>query len=46
MVEKLSVILKGLKEHDSTLFQSNGLALNQGETCPQIKYKTDQMCGS
>ena len=26
MVEKLNVILKDLKEHDSTLFQSNGLA--------------------
>ena len=29
MVEKLNVILKDLKEHDSTLFQSNGLASNQ-----------------
>ena len=27
MVEKLNVILKDLKEHDFTLFQSNGLAL-------------------
>ena len=25
MVEKLNVILKDVKEHDSTLFQSNGL---------------------
>ena len=31
MVEKLNVILKDLKEHDSTLFQSNGLALKLGE---------------
>ena len=31
MVEKLNVILKDVKEHDSTLFQSNGLALKQGE---------------
>ena len=31
MVEKLNVILKNVKEHDSTLFQSNGFALSQGE---------------
>ena len=31
MVERLNVILKDLKEHDSTLFQFNGLALKQGE---------------
>ena len=31
MVEELNVILRDLKEHDSTLFQSNGLALKQGE---------------
>ena len=31
MVEKLKVLLKDVKEHDSTLFQSNGLALKQGE---------------
>ena len=31
MVEKLNVILKDFKEHDSTLFQSNELALKQGE---------------
>ena len=31
MVEKLNVILKDLKEHHSTLFQSNGLALKKGE---------------
>ena len=31
MVEKLNVILKDLKEHGSTLFQSNKLALIQGE---------------
>ena len=31
MVEKLNVTLKNVKEHDSTLFQSNGLALKQGE---------------
>ena len=31
MVEKLNVILKDVKEHDSTLFQSNGPALKQGE---------------
>ena len=31
MVVKLNVILKDLKEHDSTLFQSNGLALKLGE---------------
>ena len=28
MVEKLNVILKDVKERDSTLFQSNGLAKN------------------
>ena len=32
MVEKLKVVLKDLKEHDSELFQSNGLSLKQGET--------------
>jgi len=31
MVEKLNVILKDVEEHNSTLFQSNGLALKQGE---------------
>ena len=31
MVEKLNVILKNVKEYDFTLFQSNGLALKQGE---------------
>ena len=31
MVEKLNVIWKDVKEHDSTLFQSSGLALKQGE---------------
>ena len=31
MVDKLNVILKDLKEHHSTLFQSIGLALKQGE---------------
>jgi len=31
MMEKLNVILKDVKEHVSTLFQSNGLALKQGE---------------
>ena len=31
MVEKLNVILKDLREHDSTLFQSSGLALKQCE---------------
>ena len=31
MVKKLNVMLKYLKEHDSTLFQFNGLALKQGE---------------
>ena len=31
MVEKLNVILKDVKEHDSTLFQSSGLASKQGE---------------
>ena len=31
LVEKLNVILKNAKEHDSTLFQFNGLALKQGE---------------
>ena len=30
-MEKLNVILKDVKEHDSTLFQSNGLALKQGD---------------
>ena len=41
MVEKLNVILKDLKEHDSTLFQSNGLALKQGDKiCPQLKCKS------
>jgi len=36
MVEKLNVILRDVKEHDSTLFQSNGLALKQGEEFPQF----------
>ena len=31
MEEKLNVKLKDVNEHDSTLFQSNGLALKQGE---------------
>ena len=31
MVEELNVILRDLKQHNSTLFQSNGLALKQGE---------------
>jgi len=31
MVEKLYVILKDIKEHDSTLFQTNCLSLKQGE---------------
>ena len=35
IVEKLNVILKDLKEHNSTLFPSSGLALRQGEKiCP------------
>ena len=44
MMGKLNVILKNLKEVDSTLFQSNGLALKQGEkfvhslNVKQIKY--------
>ena len=31
MMGKLNVILKDLKEHDSTPFQSNGLALKQSK---------------
>ena len=31
MVEKLNVILKNVKEHNFTPFQSSGLALKQGE---------------
>ena len=31
IVEKLNVILKDVKEHDSTLFQSNGLVSKPGE---------------
>ena len=31
MVEKLNVTLENVKEHNFTLFQSNGLALIQGE---------------
>ena len=31
MLGKLKNIVKALKEHDSTLFQSNGLILKQGE---------------
>ena len=31
IVEKLNFILKDFKKNDSTLFQSNGLALKQGE---------------
>ena len=31
MFDKLDVLVKDLKEHDSTLFQPNGLALKQGE---------------
>ena len=30
-VEKLNVIMKDVKEHDFTLYQSNGPALKQGE---------------
>ena len=30
-MKKLNAMLKDLKEHDSTLFQSNGLATKQGE---------------
>lgn len=40
MVEKLNVMLKDVKEHDSTLFQSIGLALKQGENfAPRFKVK-------
>ena len=48
MVEKLNVIMKDLKEHDSTLFQSNRLALKQGEKFVHslLKCKTDQVCRS
>ena len=47
MVEKLNFILKDFKKNDSTLFQSNGLALKQGENFfPQLKCKRDQMCRS
>ena len=31
MLGKLKSVVKALKEHDSTLFQSNGLILKQGE---------------
>ena len=31
MVEKLNIILKDVKQHNFTLFQSNGLTLKQGE---------------
>ena len=31
MFDKLDVMVKDLKEHDSTLFQPNGLTLKQGE---------------
>ena len=31
MFDRLNGILKQLKEHDSTLFQTNGLILKQGE---------------
>ena len=37
MVEKLNVILKDWREHDSTLFQSNGLALKHSLNVKQIK---------
>ena len=48
MVEKLNVIIKDLKEHYSTFFQSNGLALKQGEKFVHslLKCKTDQECSS
>ena len=49
MVEKLNVILIDLKEHDSTLCKSNGLAIKQGEKyVPSLnkKKKTGQMCRS
>ena len=40
MVKKLNVMSRDLKEHDSTLFQSNGIALKQGDkNCPQLKCK-------
>ena len=45
MVEKLNVILKDMKDHDSTLFQSSGFAFKAGrQTLPQLKCKTDRMC--
>ena len=47
MVEKLNVILKDLKEQNSTLFPSNGLALKQSEKFVHcLNVKIDQMCRS
>ena len=48
MVEKLNAILKDLKDHDSTLFQSNGPALKQDKTFLHSLNicNTDQMCKS
>ena len=48
MVKKLNVILKDMKEHDSTLFQSMQWACFKAgrKICPQLKCKTDQMCRS
>ena len=42
MVEELNVTLKDLKEHDSTLFQSNGAALKQGKELSTADCKTDK----
>ena len=47
MFDKLNGMVKHLKEHDSTLFQPNGLTLKQGEefahdcNVEQIKCKQD-----
>ena len=47
MFDKLDGMVKHLKEHDSTLFQPNGLTLKQGEefahdfNVEQIKCKQD-----
>ena len=43
-MEKLKGTLKNVKERDSTVCRSHGLALKQGEDyLPQFQRKTDRM---
>ena len=45
MIDKLNGMVKHLKEHDSTLFQPNGLTLQQGEKiCSRFECGADRKC--